>query len=166
MAIGKGIDGCYGLLLSCKHTERQAAASAAKSHWNALWRSKIGPRPIPKRQPKCQNFKATAAAAPRCVYTLRRKGSDSHYGNLKIPTFPWHIFYSIDVFYIILPSSRLLIWFCMNVRTFLWCYKICPERVSPKCSVGDVNKINVGGFIGKNNNCQLRYLFAFYSSIK
>ena len=28
--------------------ERQASAAAARSHWNALWRLKIGPRPIPK----------------------------------------------------------------------------------------------------------------------
>ena len=59
--------------LSYEHTERQAAASAtaaaSRSHWNALWRSKIGPRPIPKCHPKCQNFKAAA----RCVYTLTLK---------------------------------------------------------------------------------------------
>ena len=29
-------------------------------HWNTLWRSKISPRPIPKRQPKHQNFKVAA----------------------------------------------------------------------------------------------------------
>ena len=34
---------------SYTHTERQAARQAARSHWNALWRSKIDPRPIPKR---------------------------------------------------------------------------------------------------------------------
>ena len=53
-------------ILSYEHTERQAAAAASRSHWNALWHSKIGPRPIPKRPPKRQNFKAAA----RCVYTL------------------------------------------------------------------------------------------------
>ena len=57
-------------VLSYEHTERQAAAAVSRSHWNALWRSKIGPRPIPKRHPKRQNFKAAAAAAARCVYTL------------------------------------------------------------------------------------------------
>ena len=57
----------YSLISGYKHTERQAAAATARSHWNALWRSKIGPRPIPKRQPKRQNFKAAA----RCVYAFR-----------------------------------------------------------------------------------------------
>ena len=52
--------------LSYEHTELQASASAVRSHWNALWRSKMGPRSIPKRHGKHQNFKA----ATRCVYTL------------------------------------------------------------------------------------------------
>ena len=38
--------------LGHNHTERQAERQAvrqgARSHWNALWSSKIGPRPIPK----------------------------------------------------------------------------------------------------------------------
>ena len=40
------------LHLSYTHTKRQvsAAAAAARSHWNALWCSKISPRPIPKCQ--------------------------------------------------------------------------------------------------------------------
>ena len=55
--------------LSYTHTERQAAA--ARSHWNEMWRSNIGPRPIPKCQPKRQNFKAAAAADAWCGYTLK-----------------------------------------------------------------------------------------------
>ena len=50
--------------LSYNHTERQverqAACQAARSHWNALWRSKMGPRSIPERHGKHQNFKAAA----------------------------------------------------------------------------------------------------------
>ena len=34
--------------LRYKHTECQKVAAVARSHWNALWRSKIGARPIPK----------------------------------------------------------------------------------------------------------------------
>ena len=40
----------HNVNLSYTHTERQALASVARSHWNALWRSRISPRPIPKRQ--------------------------------------------------------------------------------------------------------------------
>ena len=58
--------------LSYEHTKRQVAVSAsaaeARSHWDALWCSKIGPRPIPNRHPKRQNFKAAAAAG--CAYIL------------------------------------------------------------------------------------------------
>ena len=64
-------------VLSYNHTERQAesqvAHQAARSHWNALWRSKMGPRSIPKRQPKHQNFKAAAwrlMLDARCGYAL------------------------------------------------------------------------------------------------
>ena len=49
---------------SYTHTERQAArqgsAAAPRSHWNALWRSKMGPRSNPKHHSKHQNFKAAA----------------------------------------------------------------------------------------------------------
>ena len=37
---------------------RQASAAVAKSHWNALWRYKMGPISIPKHHGKRQNFKA------------------------------------------------------------------------------------------------------------
>ena len=57
--------------LSYEHTKRQAAAAAARSHWNALWRSKMGPRSIPKHHGKRQNFKGAAVTAAWCVYTLR-----------------------------------------------------------------------------------------------
>ena len=58
--------------LGYNHTERQAAAAAsvsvaaARSHWIALWCSKISPRPTLKCQPKCQNIKTAAAADARC----------------------------------------------------------------------------------------------------
>ena len=54
------------------HTERQAARQAARSHWNALWRFKMGPRSIPKRQPKRPNFKA-AAWRSVCLYSYPQK---------------------------------------------------------------------------------------------
>ena len=43
-----------------RQVERQAACQAAKSHWKALWHFKMGPRSIPKRHGKRQNFKAAA----------------------------------------------------------------------------------------------------------
>ena len=50
--------------LSYNHTkwqvERQAAHQAARSHWNALWCSKMGLRSIPKHHGKRQNSKASA----------------------------------------------------------------------------------------------------------
>ena len=42
------------------HTKGQAASQAARSHWNTLWSSKMGPRSIPKHHGKRQNFKAAA----------------------------------------------------------------------------------------------------------
>ena len=45
-----------------RQAECQAAHQAARSHWNALWCSKIGPRSIPKRHGKRQNSKASADA--------------------------------------------------------------------------------------------------------
>ena len=45
------------------------------SHWNALWRLKIGPRPIPKRHHRltlAAGAGADADAAARCDYNLRR----------------------------------------------------------------------------------------------
>ena len=88
----------------------------------------------------------------RC--TNRGRVSDSHSGNLKVrSTYFWHTLWGIDASYIILPSSMFLIWFCLKVRTFLRRYEICPQTVSPKCSIGDVSKINVGGFRGKDNYC-------------
>ena len=41
------------------HTERQAAVAASPSHWNTLWRCKIGPRPIPKRHHRPNAFNLT-----------------------------------------------------------------------------------------------------------
>ena len=54
-----------------RQVERQAACQAARSHWNTLWRSKMGPRSIPKRHGKRQNFKA----ATRCGYSFTRHPS-------------------------------------------------------------------------------------------
>ena len=57
----------YKMVLNCSklnalrltHTkrqaERQASRQAARSHRNALWRSKMGPRSIPKRQGERHN---------------------------------------------------------------------------------------------------------------
>ena len=67
--------------LMLTHTERQATHQAhqasvavARSHWNPVHcDTPKRPRPIPKRQPKRQNFKAAADADARCVYTLRQK---------------------------------------------------------------------------------------------
>ena len=59
------------------HTERQAERQAARFHWNALWRSKIGPRPIPKRHVDRHNGSIDLYynfdAAARSVYSLSRK---------------------------------------------------------------------------------------------
>ena len=62
--------------LSVKGQVATAAAAAALTfYWNTLWCLKIGPRPIPKHQPKRQNFKAAALRLlnipARCIHTLR-----------------------------------------------------------------------------------------------
>ena len=69
--------------LSYTHTERQAAASVARSHWKALWWSKIGPRPIPKCQGECHHVHNTfhwdlaADAAARCSVWVYPKSAKS-----------------------------------------------------------------------------------------
>ena len=82
------------------HTERQAAASAARSYWNALWRSKIGPRPIAKRHPKRQNFKAAAVADARCGHPLKEIKSTIPFliNGIYIIQYKWRLWYVIRIF--------------------------------------------------------------------
>ena len=69
-----GPNNTAGCTLRHNHTERQATRQAARSHWNTLWCSKMGPRSIPKCHGNCQNFKAATwrlTLDARCVYTLK-----------------------------------------------------------------------------------------------
>ena len=66
----------YSSAWGYKHTERQAerqvARQATRSHWNVLWHSKMGSRPIPKQQVERQNSNGTLPLDARCVYNLRK----------------------------------------------------------------------------------------------
>ena len=71
----------YHQNLSYNHTERQAERQAstatARSHWNALRRLKIGPRPIPKCHHRLNVFNLPLTLdAPLdawCGYALKMK---------------------------------------------------------------------------------------------
>ena len=81
--------------LSYNHTERQvehqAACQVARSYWNALWLSKMGPRSIPKCHGKCQNFKAAAwRSVWLCPYIIGREASVANWYKLVLkPCYLW-----------------------------------------------------------------------------
>ena len=109
-------------ILSYTHTKRQAAAAAARSHWNALWRSKMGPRSIFKRQGERHHVHMNPMYSMETIWRCRLKlGVGISLGWYFYPAYSTWIFQSIRN-RVCISAQSAKIWSCTVCAYYILSY--------------------------------------------